>query len=136
LPACTERNNGCRFADDDECDEPDVGTGACEVGSDGNDCGLCVADDEAGGGGDGGGDGGTCDDSCEYANDGECDDDGNNSGYCADQTDCTDCDGLSAEELRARARRPLCGAGAAPTSALGLALGLVVAVRHRRRQRR
>jgi hypothetical protein len=71
----------CQYANDGECDEPDL----CAVGTDGADCG--------GSGGGGGGGGG--DNSCEYAFDEECDD-GSNGGvvYCARGTDSSDCDGV------------------------------------------
>jgi subtilisin family serine protease len=71
----------------------------------GNACGRCgnkVALDAgaalalvAGGGGGGGGGGGACDNSCQFANDGECDDGraAAATALCAADTDCNDCEG-------------------------------------------
>ena len=57
--------NSCRFANDGECDEPDM----CAPGTDTNDCRSSVAN------------------SCEYANDGECDE----PDLCDPGTDTNDC---------------------------------------------
>lgn len=66
----------CRHADDGECDEPGIGTGACAAGTDVNDCRAV----RAGG-----------DDSCRWANDGECDEPRIGTGACTQGTDRTDC---------------------------------------------
>jgi hypothetical protein len=95
---CTET---CEFAGDDECDDggADAITALCEYGTDCRDCGPRGA---AGGGGAtepgsgsdaGPGDPGGCTDTCEFADDGECDDggDGAMTDLCAFGTDCADC---------------------------------------------
>lgn len=67
----------CRWANDGECDDPGIGTGACEQGTDYSDC-WRIAD-------------GIEDDSCRWANDGECDEPGFGTGACTQATDLTDC---------------------------------------------
>ena len=88
------RPDSCRWANDGECDEP----GLCNPGTDTTDC-------SAGGGlggvlgglGSLGGLGGALagPDSCEYANDGECDE----PNLCDVGTDTTDCGGIAAPTL-------------------------------------
>ncbi|WP_417496992.1 trypsin-like serine peptidase [Maricaulis sp.] len=67
----------CRWANDGECDDPGIGTGACDQGTDYSDC-WRIAD-------------GVEDDSCQWANDGECDEPGFGTGACTQATDLSDC---------------------------------------------
>jgi protease YdgD len=69
-------NDSCRWANDNECDDPDIGTGACPQGTDFSDCRALRAGD---------------DDSCRWARDGECDEPNFGTGACAQATDRTDC---------------------------------------------
>lgn len=86
-------NNTCRWSNDGECDDPDIGgSGACNPGTDATDC-IQNFDTSAelapalGGG----------NDSCEYANDAECDEaQYGGGGYCDAGTDTTDCRILAA----------------------------------------
>jgi protease YdgD len=71
--------DSCRWANDLQCDEPGIGTGACSRGTDASDCRALAA----------GGD-----DSCRWARDGECDEPGIGTGNCADGTDLRDCRAL------------------------------------------
>lgn len=70
-------DDSCRWANDGECDEPGVGTGACTSGTDRSDCYRIMNGIE--------------DDSCEWARDGECDEPGFGTGACTQGTDLTDC---------------------------------------------
>ena len=70
-------NDSCRYANDNECDEPGFGTGACASGTDRSDCWRIMQGRE--------------DDSCEWAADGECDEPGFGTGACTQGTDVTDC---------------------------------------------
>ncbi|WP_339739367.1 trypsin-like serine protease [uncultured Maricaulis sp.] len=67
----------CQWANDGECDDPGIGTGACDQGTDYSDC-WRIADNVE-------------DDSCQWANDGECDEPGFGTGACTQATDLTDC---------------------------------------------
>ncbi|MGD9737944.1 MAG: serine protease [Bauldia sp.] len=67
----------CQFANDGECDDPGIGTGACAAGTDYSDCWRIVT--------------GVEDDSCRWANDGECDEVHLGTGACTQATDRTDC---------------------------------------------
>ena len=67
----------CRWANDGECDDPTIGTGACDQGTDYSDC-WRIAE-------------GVEDDSCQWANDGECDEPGFGTGACTQATDLSDC---------------------------------------------
>lgn len=69
-------NDSCRWAHDNECDEPDIGTGACRMGTDFSDCRAIRAGD---------------DDSCRWARDHECDEPNFGTGACTQGTDRTDC---------------------------------------------
>ncbi|GIK47556.1 MAG: hypothetical protein BroJett013_02530 [Alphaproteobacteria bacterium] len=73
-------NDSCRWANDNECDEPDVGTGACPMGTDRSDCRAVRAGD---------------DDSCRWARDGECDEPNFGTGACVQGTDRTDCGAIA-----------------------------------------
>ena len=66
-------NNTCQFADDGECDDPDIGSGACLPQTDWNDCSRM--------------------NSCPYAHDGECDEPSpyRSDGNCDRGTDSDDC---------------------------------------------
>lgn len=92
-------NDSCAFAGDGECDEPRFGgTGVCRDASDTSDCrairealdaleAALPADVRMRLG----------DDSCEYANDLECDDAAfGGTGYCREGTDAADCRALAA----------------------------------------
>lgn len=91
-------DNSCAYANDAECDEPRFGgTGVCRDGSDTADCQAVagaldrliamVPDDVAARLGD---------DSCRYANDGECDDAAlGGTEFCDARTDATDCRALA-----------------------------------------
>lgn len=70
-------NDTCRWANDNECDEPGVGTGACTAGTDRSDCIRIMENRE--------------DDSCRWARDGECDEPNFGTGACVQGTDRTDC---------------------------------------------
>lgn len=67
----------CRWANDNECDEPGIGTGACTAGTDRSDCIRIIENRE--------------DDSCRWARDGECDEPNFGTGACVQGTDRTDC---------------------------------------------
>lgn len=69
----------CRWANDFECDEPDIGTGACALHTDYSDC-RYLREGET--------------DTCEWARDGECDEPGLGTGVCVQGTDRTDCAGV------------------------------------------
>jgi protease YdgD len=68
--------DSCRWANDRECDEPDIGTGACPMGTDYSDCRHLRAGE---------------DDSCPYAHDGECDEPNFGTGACTQGSDHSDC---------------------------------------------
>ena len=70
-------NDSCRWANDNECDDPDIGTGACTQGTDYSDCRRIRENRE--------------DDSCQYARDGECDEPNFGTGACVQGSDRTDC---------------------------------------------
>jgi protease YdgD len=70
-------DDSCRWANDNECDEPGVGTGACSAGTDRSDCIRIIENRE--------------DDSCRWARDGECDEPQFGTGACVQGTDRTDC---------------------------------------------
>ena len=70
-------NDSCRWANDGECDDPDIGTGACTQGTDYSDCRRIRE--------------GRDDDSCRWARDRECDEPRFGTGACAQATDRTDC---------------------------------------------
>ncbi|MBV5260414.1 trypsin-like serine protease [Synechococcus moorigangaii CMS01] len=76
-PAGYTGDDSCRHANDGECDDPGIGTGACTAGTDYSDCWRIVSGQE--------------DDSCRWANDGECDEPGFGTGACTQGTDVTDC---------------------------------------------
>jgi len=69
-------NDSCRWANDGECDEPDIGTGVCGAGADYSDCRHIRAGE---------------DDSCQWARDGECDEPNFGTGACTQGTDHSDC---------------------------------------------
>jgi len=94
----TAQSNTCRWANDNECDEPRYGgTGACQDGTDANDCrneasawqrlmGALPADirNQLG------------NDTCRWANDRECDDANfGGTGACSAGTDASDCRALA-----------------------------------------
>jgi protease YdgD len=70
-------NDTCRWANDNECDDPDIGTGACPMGTDYSDCWRLRQ--------------GVEDDSCQWARDGECDEPNFGTGACVQGSDRTDC---------------------------------------------
>jgi protease YdgD len=69
-------DDSCRYANDRECDEPDIGTGACDANTDYSDCRFIRFGET---------------DDCEWAADGECDEPGLGTGACTQGTDRTDC---------------------------------------------
>lgn len=69
-------NDTCRWANDNECDDPDIGTGACAMGTDFSDCRHLRQGEN---------------DSCRWARDGECDEPNFGTGACVQGTDRTDC---------------------------------------------
>jgi protease YdgD len=71
----------CQWAHDRECDEPDLGTGACRSGTDYSDCRF-LREGET--------------DDCQWARDNECDEPGLGTGACTQGTDRTDCAGIVA----------------------------------------
>lgn len=76
-PARGRGEDTCRWANDFECDEPGVGTGACAAGTDYSDCWRLRQ--------------GVEDDTCQWARDGECDEPRFGTGACTQATDATDC---------------------------------------------
>lgn len=78
-PASPRGADTCRYANDLECDEPDIGTGACLMHTDYSDC-RYLREGET--------------NSCRWANDGECDEPGLGTGVCTQGTDRTDCAGI------------------------------------------
>ena len=77
VPVDFRGDDSCRWANDNECDDPRYGTGACEINTDHSDCWRILTDAE--------------DDSCQWANDGECDEPNLGTGACVQGTDQTDC---------------------------------------------
>ena len=75
-PPRSASNDSCRYAHDNECDEPDIGTGACGRGSDYSDCRYLREGER---------------DSCQWARDGECDEPNFGSGACPQGSDRSDC---------------------------------------------
>ncbi|WP_084169207.1 trypsin-like serine peptidase [Brevundimonas aveniformis] len=69
-------DDSCRWANDNECDDPDIGTGACRLGTDRTDCQYLRNGEQ---------------DACQWANDGECDEPGIGTGACINGSDRTDC---------------------------------------------
>jgi protease YdgD len=69
-------NDSCRWANDHECDEPDIGTGACAMNTDYSDCRHLRAGE---------------DDTCQWSRDGECDEPNFGTGACTQGADHTDC---------------------------------------------
>src|SRR5262249_19855555 len=69
-------SDSCRWANAHECDEPDIGTGACAANTDYSDCRHLRTGE---------------DDSCRWARDGECDEPNFGTGACTQGTDHTDC---------------------------------------------
>lgn len=67
----------CVHANDLECDDPGLGTGACQAGTDYSDCWRLAT--------------GVEDNSCQWANDGECDEPRIGLGVCTQGTDRADC---------------------------------------------
>ena len=105
-------DNSCRWANDGECDEPIIGTGACEPGTDSNDCRAArpflIRDD-----------------SCPFAFDGICDEPVIGTGRCAENTDTADCFGRTRpREMRdhffGHDDRFLPGSGELPWRAIGI----------------
>jgi len=72
--------DSCQWANDGECDDPGIGTGACVAGTDYSDCWRIAT--------------GVEDDSCRWANDGECDEPHLGTGACLQATDFSDCEAL------------------------------------------
>ncbi|MGK9165033.1 hypothetical protein KXR53_01980 [Inquilinus limosus] len=101
-------DDSCPFARDGDCDEPDIGSGACAAGTDATDCkakagtgqapAAPAAPSAAG------------DDSCQFAQDGECDEPGRGTGLCSAGTDATDCSAAGGDA-------PSTGSGGAATPA-------------------
>ena len=77
IPEDFQGDDSCRWANDNECDDPRYGTGACEINTDHSDCWRILTGAE--------------DDSCQWANDGECDEPSLGTGACVQGTDQTDC---------------------------------------------
>ncbi len=73
-------DDSCRWAHDNECDDPDIGTGACRQGTDYSDCRALHEGEN---------------DSCRWARDGECDEPNFGTGACTQGTDRTDCGSIS-----------------------------------------
>ncbi|WP_421788024.1 trypsin-like serine peptidase [Hyphobacterium sp.] len=80
VPAEFRGDDSCRWANDNECDDPRYGTGACAINTDYSDCWRILTGAE--------------DDSCQWANDNECDEPGLGTGACVQGTDATDCGDL------------------------------------------
>lgn len=75
-PGAGGGDDSCQWANDNECDDPDIGTGACTMGTDVSDC-RAMREGE--------------NDSCRWANDRECDEPRLGTGACVQGTDRTDC---------------------------------------------
>lgn len=73
-------NDSCRWANDRECDEPGIGTGACQPGTDRSDCQYIRFGER---------------DACQWARDGECDEPQFGTGACVMGSDRTDCGDVS-----------------------------------------
>jgi protease YdgD len=73
-------DDSCRGANDNECDEPDIGAGACRLGTDFSDCRALRTGEN---------------DSCRWANDHECDEPNFGTGACVQGTDQSDCGDIS-----------------------------------------
>lgn len=69
-------DDSCQWANDNECDDPGIGTGACRQGTDRSDCQYLINGES---------------DACRWANDGECDEPGIGTGACPNGSDRTDC---------------------------------------------
>lgn len=78
-------DDSCQWANDNECDDPGIGTGACRQGTDRSDCQYLINGES---------------DACQWANDGECDEPGIGTGACPNGSDRTDCGAVA--ELRFR----------------------------------
>lgn len=68
--------DSCRYANDKECDEPAIGTGACPIYTDFSDCRFIRQGER---------------DACRFARDGECDEPRFGTGACVQGSDRTDC---------------------------------------------
>lgn len=79
-PAARGGADTCRWAHDNECDEPNIGTGACLANSDYSDCRF-IRDGEG--------------DQCQYARDGECDEPNFGTGACTQGSDRSDCGSIA-----------------------------------------
>jgi len=84
-PGARPGAESCRWAKDNECDEPVIGTGACGANSDYSDCRYLRYGES---------------DACSFARDGECDEPGFGTGACAQGSDRTDCGDVSALRFR------------------------------------
>lgn len=73
-------DDSCQWANDGECDDNGLGTGACRAGTDYSDCWRIAA--------------GVEDNTCRWANDGECDEPRIGTGACSQGTDFADCAAL------------------------------------------
>ncbi|MBI3437261.1 MAG: trypsin-like serine protease [Proteobacteria bacterium] len=73
-------DDSCQYANDHECDEPGIGTGACRMNTDHSDC-VHLRTGE--------------DDSCQWHGDGECDEPNFGSGACTQGTDRADCGNIA-----------------------------------------
>lgn len=73
----------CFFTSDGQCDEPGIGSGLCDAGTDGVDCGALSGTMS--------GTGIPLEHSCQYALDGQCDEPGQGTGNCPAGTDVWDC---------------------------------------------
>ena len=93
-------NDTCQWANDGECDDPGIGTGACQVGTDYSDCWRIVE--------------GVEDNTCRWANDGECDEPGFGTGACTQGTDLADCGAI----IELRFRNDSCETAAAHRNAI------------------
>lgn len=80
-PPGTTGNDMCPFANDNECDEPGIGSGACAAFTDRSDCAAVRA--------------GVDNDSCAFARDRQCDEPTFGTGECAQGTDRSDCGDLA-----------------------------------------
>lgn len=80
-PPGASGNDMCRHANDNECDEPGIGTGLCAALTDRSDCAALRA--------------GVDNDSCIHARDRRCDEPVFGTGACAQGTDVSDCGNLA-----------------------------------------
>jgi protease YdgD len=84
-PISSAGRDSCQWANDHECDEPDIGTGACAMRTDHSDCRF-LREGET--------------DACQWARDGECDEPRFGTGACVMGSDRSDCGNVARLRFR------------------------------------